>query len=106
MEQDFLLWPFSFNLTKQEELSDVTDVKNPDATTATDRRQGRLSAESAKFDPDHYLADLFEDDVIQNLLKFHPWWTKFNQAQAQQSETSRHGVLALFFVYSLLTSLL
>ncbi|KPP67954.1 hypothetical protein Z043_113401 [Scleropages formosus] len=71
----------------QEELSGVIDVRNPDATTAVERRQGRLSAESAKFDPDHYLADLFEDEAIQNLLKFHPWWTKSCQAQAEQSET-------------------
>ncbi|XP_036387654.1 protein SHQ1 homolog [Megalops cyprinoides] len=66
----------------QDELSDVIDVKTPDNATAMERRQGRLTAESAKFDPDHYLADLFEDDEVQNLLKFCPWWTKLSQDEA------------------------
>uniref|UniRef100_A0A8C4XFG7 Protein SHQ1 homolog n=1 Tax=Erpetoichthys calabaricus TaxID=27687 RepID=A0A8C4XFG7_ERPCA len=58
----------------QDELSDVVDVKNPDRTSVAERRQGRLEAEHNKFDPDHYLADLFEDFAIQNLLKYKPWW--------------------------------
>lgn len=42
-------------LSWQEELSDVTDVKNPDGTTAAQRRQARLEAEASAFSPDHYL---------------------------------------------------
>uniref|UniRef100_H3CPH7 Protein SHQ1 homolog n=1 Tax=Tetraodon nigroviridis TaxID=99883 RepID=H3CPH7_TETNG len=60
----------------QEELSDVTDVKNPEQTTAAERRKARLEAEASAFSPDHYLADLFEDDEIKGLLKFVPWWAK------------------------------
>ncbi|KAG9353308.1 hypothetical protein JZ751_017885 [Albula glossodonta] len=55
----------TFKLSNQDELGDVTDVKTPDNATATERRHGRLAAESAKFDPDHYLADLFEDDAAK-----------------------------------------
>ncbi|XP_034389481.1 protein SHQ1 homolog isoform X2 [Cyclopterus lumpus] len=70
----------------QEELSDVTDVKNPEGTTAAERRQGRLDAEAAAFSPDHYLADLFEDDEIKGLLKFSPWWEKLSPLTEQEGE--------------------
>lgn len=39
----------------QDEFSDVVDIKDPDFTSAAERRQKRLAAELAKFDPDHYL---------------------------------------------------
>ncbi|KAM6169947.1 protein SHQ1 homolog [Rhynchocyon petersi] len=59
----------------QDELSDVIDIKDPDSTPAAQRRQKRLDAELAKFDPDHYLADLFEDEAVEQVLKYKPWWT-------------------------------
>ncbi|NXP49912.1 SHQ1 protein, partial [Heliornis fulica] len=58
----------------QDELSDVIDIKDPDQTPAEERRRKRLEAEDAKFEPDHYLADLFEDEAIQHVLKYKPWW--------------------------------
>ncbi|KAM4799958.1 protein SHQ1 homolog isoform X3 [Urocitellus parryii] len=58
----------------QDELSDVIDVKDPDSTPAAVRRQKRLAAELAKFDPDHYLADFFEDEAVEQILKYNPWW--------------------------------
>lgn len=60
----------------QDELSDVIDIKDPDFTPAAERRQKRLAAELAKFDPDHYLADYFEDEEIERILKYNPWWTE------------------------------
>ncbi|XP_041812476.1 protein SHQ1 homolog [Chelmon rostratus] len=72
----------------QEELSDVTDVKNPDGTTAAQRRQARLEAEASAFSPDHYLADLFEDDEVQGLLKFRPWWAKLSPSAEQEGEAA------------------
>lgn len=39
----------------QDELSDVVDVRNPDGTSAAERRQARLQAEASAFSPDHYL---------------------------------------------------
>lgn len=59
----------------QDELSDVIDVKDPDFTPAAERRQKRLAAELDKFDPDHYLADFFEDEAVKQVLKYNPWWT-------------------------------
>ncbi|XP_053172198.1 protein SHQ1 homolog isoform X2 [Scomber japonicus] len=72
----------------QEELSEVIDVKNPEGTTVAERRQARLEAETSAFSPDHYLADLFEDDEIQRLLKFKPWWAKLSPSTDQEGEAA------------------
>ncbi|XP_065811042.1 protein SHQ1 homolog [Labrus bergylta] len=72
----------------QEEISDVTDVKNPEDTTAAERRQSRLHAEACDFSPDHYLADFFEDDEIQRLLKYKPWWAKLKPSKEPEGEAS------------------
>ncbi|XP_072136686.1 protein SHQ1 homolog isoform X1 [Mobula birostris] len=71
----------------QNELSDVIDLKEPDSTTPVERRQRRLAAEEAKFDSDHYLADLFEDDAIQHLLKYEPWWQNIQRVKESTKET-------------------
>ncbi|XP_071349880.1 protein SHQ1 homolog isoform X2 [Trachinotus anak] len=72
----------------QEELSDVIDIGNPEGTTAAERRQARLEAEASAFSPDHYLADLFEDDEVKGLLKFRPWWTKLSPSTEQEGEAA------------------
>ncbi|XP_067092867.1 protein SHQ1 homolog isoform X1 [Osmerus mordax] len=72
----------------EEELSDVIDVKNPDSTTAAERRQMRLDAETTVFCHDHYLADLFEDEQIQSLLKFSPWWSQLSPDSTQEGGTA------------------
>ncbi|XP_034551773.1 protein SHQ1 homolog [Notolabrus celidotus] len=71
----------------QEELSHVIDVKNPEDTTAAERRQRRLQEEACAFSPDHYLADLFEDEEIKMLLKYKPWWEKLTPSKLEE-ETS------------------
>ncbi|XP_014878229.1 protein SHQ1 homolog isoform X2 [Poecilia latipinna] len=71
----------------QEELSDVIDVKNPEETLASERRRARLEAEALAFSSDHYLADLFEDDEINRLLKFTPWWSKLSPSTEQKGES-------------------
>ncbi|XP_035675864.1 protein SHQ1 homolog [Branchiostoma floridae] len=60
----------------QEELQDVVDVREPDRLTHAECREARLAAELEQFDPDHYLADLYEDDAIQELLGYKPPWTE------------------------------
>ncbi|XP_056130898.1 protein SHQ1 homolog [Lampris incognitus] len=70
----------------QEELSDVIDIKNPEGTTAAERRQARIDAETTAFCHDHYLADLFEDEEIQGLLKFCPWWENLSPSSEQKGE--------------------
>ncbi|XP_054834634.1 protein SHQ1 homolog isoform X2 [Eublepharis macularius] len=72
----------------QEELSEVIDLKNPDLTPTNERRKKRRVAEAAKFDPDHYLADFFEDEAIHHLLKYKPWWIK---AYAKKRDSQKHS---------------
>ncbi|XP_053455025.1 protein SHQ1 homolog isoform X2 [Nycticebus coucang] len=84
----------------QDELSDVIDIKDPDFTPAAERRQKRLAAELAKFDPDHYLADFFEDEAVEQILKYHPWWTdthsKMMAVLEKSQEQENHAALVSF----------
>ncbi|XP_018413470.1 PREDICTED: protein SHQ1 homolog [Nanorana parkeri] len=70
----------------QEELNDVIDLRDPDVTPAAERTRRRLEAEKAKFDPDHYLADLFEDDAIKQLLRYKTWWVEIPDRAANVSQ--------------------
>nr|XP_003217839.2 PREDICTED: protein SHQ1 homolog [Anolis carolinensis] len=72
----------------QDELSDVIDIKSPDSIPAVERREKRLAVEAAKFDPDHYLADLFEDEAVCHLLKYKPWWVEAYTAKMASQEGS------------------
>nr|KAF6476174.1 SHQ1, H/ACA ribonucleoprotein assembly factor [Rousettus aegyptiacus] len=84
----------------QDEFSDVVDIKDPDFTSAAERRQKRLAAELAKFDPDHYLADLFEDEAVEQVLKYNPWWTemysKMMASLGKSQEQENHAALVSF----------
>uniref|UniRef100_A0A8C0NIK9 Protein SHQ1 homolog n=1 Tax=Canis lupus familiaris TaxID=9615 RepID=A0A8C0NIK9_CANLF len=84
----------------QDELSDVIDIKNPDFTPAAERRQKRLAAELAKFDPDHYLADFFEDEAVEQVLKYNPWWTdtytEMMASLGKSQEQENHAALVSF----------
>ncbi|XP_072539317.1 protein SHQ1 homolog [Salminus brasiliensis] len=61
----------------QEELSDVTDVEDPENSTPAMRRSNRLDAESTIFCADHYLCDMFEGgETREVLLSFKPWWNE------------------------------
>ncbi|XP_072276825.1 protein SHQ1 homolog [Pyxicephalus adspersus] len=72
----------------QEELNDVIDLKDPDVTPAAERTRSRLEAEEAKFDPDHYLADLFEDNAVKQLLKYKTWWVEIQKTTSNVSPES------------------
>ncbi|XP_028907703.1 protein SHQ1 homolog isoform X1 [Ornithorhynchus anatinus] len=82
-------WKYIWQCSQLDELNDVVDVKNPDLTPVTERRQKRLAAEEAKFDPDHYLADFFEDEAIQGLLKYKAWWTNLYAKRMASVEESQ-----------------
>ncbi|XP_030893037.1 protein SHQ1 homolog [Leptonychotes weddellii] len=83
----------------QDELSDVIDIKDPDFTPAAERRQKRLAAELAKFDPDHYLADFFEDEAVEQVLKYNPWWidiySEMMASLGKSQEQENHAALVL-----------
>ncbi|KAM3914600.1 protein SHQ1 homolog [Leptodactylus fuscus] len=76
----------------QEELNDVIDLRDPDVTPASERTQRRLAAEKAKFDPDHYLADLYEDEAIQPLLKYKPWWKQIQKGASAAANSQNSAV--------------
>ncbi|XP_045717920.2 protein SHQ1 homolog isoform X1 [Mirounga angustirostris] len=84
----------------QDELSDVIDIKDPDFTPAAERRQKRLAAELAKFDPDHYLADFFEDEAVEQVLKYNPWWidiySEMMASLGKSQEQENHAALVSF----------
>lgn len=84
----------------QDEFSDVIEIKNPDFTPAAERRQKRLAAELTKFDPDHYLADFFEDEAVEQVLKYNPWWTdtysKMMAPLGKSQEQEDHAALVSF----------
>ncbi|NWZ38665.1 SHQ1 protein, partial [Brachypodius atriceps] len=85
----------------QDELSDVIDIKDPDQTPAEERRRKRLAAEAAKFEPDHYLADFFEDEAIKHLLKYKPWWIDAHKKMtALQGESHQELDSPAFVVFS------
>lgn len=51
----------------------VVDIPDPDNMDVSERRLSRIANEDAKFEDDHYLADLYENDYIDDvLLKFKP----------------------------------
>ena len=50
-------------------------MPNPDETSYTERSQQRIEDEKEKFDEDHYIADIYENDIIQDLiLHYQPYW--------------------------------
>ncbi|XP_017574074.1 protein SHQ1 homolog [Pygocentrus nattereri] len=72
----------------QEELSDVTDVKDPENSSPTLRRRNRLDAETTIFCADHYLCDLYEGEETRNvLLSFRPWWSELKPDSDQPEAT-------------------
>ncbi|XP_051010952.1 protein SHQ1 homolog [Acomys russatus] len=83
----------------QDELSEVIDIKDPDFTPVTERRQKRLAAELAKFDPDHYLADFFEDEAVEQILKYSPWWDEVHaEMMASVGKSQEQGADAAALV--------
>ena len=54
----------------------VLQLKDPERATPQERRAARLQAEDGAFDPDHYIADLMDDDQVQAALRHTPWWSK------------------------------
>jgi len=56
--------------TLAEELQEILDVKDPDHQSLADKRIDRIAQEKTKFNPGHYLADLFQADEIIPLIEF------------------------------------
>ncbi|XP_022080311.1 protein SHQ1 homolog isoform X2 [Acanthaster planci] len=73
-----------------EELCDIVDVPRPDTAQLIERKEARQAVESEKFDGDHYLADLYQDDsVIEGLLSHKPsWHQEWRTLQAKSKQAT------------------
>jgi len=58
----------------QSDLHEMIDAPDPDNTSPQARRELRLKEEVEKFDQDHYVADLMDDDYVQEFLAFKAQW--------------------------------
>lgn len=56
--------------TLAEELHEVLDVKDPDHQSTTEKRNERIQQEKEEFNPEHYLADLFQSNAVTPLLDY------------------------------------
>ena len=63
-----------------DEVALAVDVKDPDLKPASLRRKERIQEEDSRFDEEYYLSCLFdEDDQLQRILKFRPFWAESEQ---------------------------
>jgi len=58
----------------QNELFEVIDVPDPDNTSPKDRKDMRMKEEIEKFDAQHYIADMMDDEIIHGLIKYKASW--------------------------------
>ncbi|OWA54022.1 Protein SHQ1-like protein [Hypsibius exemplaris] len=65
-----------------EELRLVLDVKDVDSLTPGQVRAAREELEAEAFEEEHYLADLFYNEEIDELLNFKPWWIEVANSPA------------------------
>ncbi|GFO25023.1 protein shq1 homolog [Plakobranchus ocellatus] len=78
-EEDVILGPkYGFAKRKSNILKDVSsimtlmlDIKNPDHVPMNERRILRLQQETEAFNAEHYLADYFDNEIIQENISFH-----------------------------------
>jgi protein SHQ1 len=72
----------------QQEVFEVFDNPDPDATSPEHIREFRLEQESKAFDLDHYLYDTLGNPDLQELYAFRPRWEKeFQKASSIQSKS-------------------
>ena len=76
------------------EFCEILDVKDPDRVSSSERRQQRLAKETELFCSEHYLADLYDNDEIAEILSFQPWWSK-SCDQLMLSEEAKELMLKL-----------
>ncbi|XP_064404821.1 protein SHQ1 homolog isoform X2 [Halichondria panicea] len=83
-------------LKLQEEIPSIIDCPDPDHMTSYERRLARIAQEEISFSPDHYLADLMDNDVMDSLLKFEPAWknelTRWKEMKDQVSQNTSASV--------------
>lgn len=68
------------------------DIPDPDNLDVDERRRMRVQNEDEKFEDDHYLADLYENDdyITDVLLKYKPDFTK-SSANKDEDDDEENG---------------
>lgn len=68
----------------------MIDLPDPDNTSIKERRKLRVENEDEKFDDDHYLADLYENEYIDEvLLKYKPdFSSNLRENEEEENEES------------------
>ncbi|XP_077978268.1 protein SHQ1 homolog [Glandiceps talaboti] len=83
----------------REEFVGVIDLPDPDHTSQNDRTKLRKEDESDQFDDDYYLADLYQDDIIQQLIAYQPPWNqeymKLQEKEKEGSDVTQHTIVEL-----------
>lgn len=72
----------------KEEYGLIIDIPSPDTCSYEERTQLRVNIEQEKFNDEHYLADLYDNDYISEcLLTFEPFWYKINDDKSPESKS-------------------
>jgi len=79
----------------KSELHGVVDISDPDNKSPALRRDERHAQELSKFDDNHYLADLFEDDVARQCIHFIPEFYSVTREEVTLSEEEQEALLRL-----------
>lgn len=58
------------------EFPQIFELRTPENVAADDRHILRVKCEDNKFSSDHYLADLFDDELLAPYLSYTPYWDK------------------------------
>lgn len=58
----------------QDDLKDIIQMQNLENSSFPERLQSKILFENDKFDPDHYLADYFENEAVERILALKPPW--------------------------------
>ncbi|XP_028175808.1 LOW QUALITY PROTEIN: protein SHQ1 homolog [Ostrinia furnacalis] len=72
------------------EYPQIFELRDPQNVAITDRNNLRIQYEDDKFSPDHYLADLYEPELIFPYLEYTPFWDSpdYNNIDFTEDEIS------------------
>lgn len=85
----------------QDWLGQVIDISHKDFIPVAEWRQKCVATEPAKFDPDHYVADFFEDRQLE-VLSSVKWWTCRNDVIFGKESKPRRCPALVFFSEAML----
>lgn len=75
------------------EFPQIFELKAPEAITVEERTELRKKHENSKFSSDHYLADFFDDELLEPYLSLSPPWASSDFIQEAQFTDEEVGIL-------------